>query len=47
MLLPAPDASPADWIVDRWSPAFVGQLVPFGFEACVRVSHPAEVEGAL
>jgi hypothetical protein len=43
MLLPAEDASPADWVVENWGE--FGNLVPHGFEACARVFHPAELDG--
>ena len=40
---PAENAAPADWLVEQWGD--FGELVPRGFEACVRVFHPARLDG--
>ena len=47
-LIPETDVSPAAWVVAGVRPfgAGVGSLVPDGFEACARVLHPAELDGA-
>ena len=46
VLLPAADASPADWVVERWSDEG-GELTPRGFRACARVCHPARLGGGF
>src|SRR6266513_585125 len=48
-LAPAPDATPADWIVTalRTFAQSVTSLVPSGFESYVRVFHPAYRERGL
>jgi hypothetical protein len=45
MLLPVKDPHGAEWVVDRWSDTFQGQLVPSGFAACARLFHPAMLGG--
>jgi len=45
MLLPVKDPHGAQWVVDRWSDTFQGQLVPSGFAACARLFHPAMLGG--
>jgi hypothetical protein len=44
-LVPACDATAADWVVARWSATFDGRLVPSGFESCARIFHPAQRDG--
>ena len=49
MFLPAPDASPADWLIESLTTFAVDvtSLVPRGFEAYVRVRHPRRADGRV